>query len=109
MSYRHALGQSGIRGILQSASEIINDPYLPEITCQIQSLSSMQKGGKALRCARQPKGLKGGIGMEVAIKPLRAFVFYTKNPWVVRAVVMAVLGVTFYAGYATAKSRKKTT
>ena len=108
MSYQSALGATGIRSVLKSASEIINDPHLAEVTCQVQSLSSMEKGGRPLKCPRAPKNLKGGIGLDVAVGPLRALVFYRKNPWVVRAAVMAVLGVTFYAGYATAKSRKKT-
>ena len=87
------------------------DPYLPEVFCRITQLKALTTGRTPLQamfgkkptvpvpaCATTPSG-KGGIGLERAIKPLRALVYVNKHPTTVWLGLTALLGVPLLVGY----------
>jgi hypothetical protein len=94
------------------------DPYLPEAFCRIDQMRALKTDRTPLQamfgkkptvpvptCSTTPPGKKG-IGVERAMKPLRAGVFVYRSPIVVWLGLTAVLMVPFIAGYAVGKKRK---
>jgi hypothetical protein len=94
------------------------DPYLPEALCRIDQLRALTVDRTPLQalfgkgptvpvpvCAMTAPGQKG-IGVEKAIKPLRAAVFVDQHPIVVWLGLTAVLMVPFVAGYAVGRMKK---
>jgi len=84
---------------LQAAGKVIEDPALPEVTRLVLRLNATTKGG-----AKVPAK---GIGLSSAVTPLKGFLFYRENPWVVPVGILAVLGAPFYMGYLFGKKRKR--
>lgn len=80
--------QEGVTAI----SNIMADPALPRIQYLIGELN---------RVDPEPSG----IGLKDIVKPLQAYVYTKRNPWVVPVVVVALLGIPLLAGYLTARSR----
>jgi hypothetical protein len=94
------------------------DPYLPEALCRIDQIRALRKGRTALQtffgksptvpvpdCYSLAPG-QGGIGVEAAIKPLRAAVYVYQHPIIVWLGLTAVLAVPFIAGYVVGRSKK---
>ena len=91
------------------------DPYLPEVICRISQLQALSKGRTPLQamlgkkptvavpvCARTPAG-KPGIGLERAVKPLRALVYVNQHPIAAWAGLTAIIGVPMLVGYMIGK------
>lgn len=91
------------------------DPYLPEVMCRLSQLQALSKNRTPLQalfgkkptvpvpaCPKTPAG-KGGIGLERAVKPLRAAVFVNQHPITAWLAVAAILGVPMFAGYMIGK------
>ena len=47
------------------------------------------------------------LGLKKVAKPLRAYVWYRKNPWILPVGIAAVIGIPFALGYAFGKRTKK--
>ena len=107
-------GQSAIGTAIGGAA----DPYLPEMLCRVTQLQALGKGRTPLQtlfgkkptvpipaCVTTPPG-KGGIGLERAIKPMRALVYVNKNPATVWLGLTALLGVPMLIGYAIGKKAR---
>jgi hypothetical protein len=95
------------------------DPYLPEALCRVDQIRALRKDRTVLQsllgkkptvpvpvCARTPPNMKG-MGVEKAIKPLRAAVYAYQHPVHVWLGLTAILMVPFFAGYAVGRSSKK--
>lgn len=93
------------------------DPYLPEALCRIAQLQALSKDRTPMQalfgkkptvpvpvCGKTPPG-KGGIGMEKAIKPLRALVYVNQHPATVWVGLVALFGVPMAIGYMLGRSR----
>jgi hypothetical protein len=106
-----ACGRSAIGTAVGGAT----DPYFPEVICRFSQLQALSKGRTPLQalmgkkptvavpaCAKTPPG-KGGIGLERAVKPLRAAVFVNQHPIAVWAGLTAILGVPMLVGYMIGK------
>lgn len=98
-------------GVLGTAAGGVADPYLPEVFCRVSQLKAMTTGRTPVQilagkkptvpvpvCKLTPLGLKG-IGVEKAIKPLRAAVYVGQNPSVVWIGAAAIVGVPLLLGY----------
>jgi len=94
------------------------DPYLPEALCRVDQIRALRKDRTALQiffgkkptvpvpnCTPQPPG-RNGIGVEKAIKPLRAAAYAYQHPVVVWLGLTAILVVPFLAGVAVGRSKK---
>ncbi len=106
-------GASAVGTVLGGAA----DPYLPEALCRIAQLQALSKDRTPLQamfgkkptvpvptCVTTPSG-KGGIGMEKAIKPLRALVYVHQHPATVWIGLVALFGVPMAIGYMLGRSR----
>ncbi len=94
------------------------DPYLPEAFCRIDQIRALKKDRTPLQalfgkkpttsipnCAVTPEG-RGGIGVDKAIRPLRAGVYVYRKPITVWLGLTAVLTVPFLIGYAVGRKRR---
>lgn len=86
-----------------TVGNIASDPYLPEVTCLVGELSALRHGQTPTPCGKTQRGLPGGVGLEDAVTPLRAYVYAKQNPWVFPVAVLAILGVPFLVGYSIGK------
>ena len=97
------------------AGGAVADPYLPEVACRLSPLQALTTGrtpaqiltGKKTTvpvpaCKATPLGQKG-IGVEQAIRPLRAAVYVGRNPSVVWLGAAAIVGVPLLLGYMLGK------
>lgn len=99
------------KGIVGTAVGGATDPYLPEVICRIGEIQALTTGRTPLQtlfgkkptvavvpCKPAPPG-KGGIGLEHAVKPLRAIVYLQRNPIAVWLGITAVLAVPMTLGF----------
>lgn len=109
---RVALGDA-MDTVTQVAASV--DPYFPEALCRIKQLRALKTGRTPLQiligkkptetvptCTSTPPG-RGGVGVEKAIKPLRAGVYVAQHPMTVWLGVTAILGVPLLVGYMIGK------
>jgi len=82
--------------ILKSAKTVLDDPALPEVTGMVFELNQMEKKGAK---AGEPGVPSKGIGLRTVVKPLRAFVFYRKNTWILPVAIAGVIGMPFLLGF----------
>jgi hypothetical protein len=90
---------------IKSGLEIVRDPYFPEVLCLAQSISDTRSGKPASPCPRTPPTTKG-FGLRAAILPIRVLDFHVKNPVVLPLLTVGVLGLIYYAGYTSGKSKR---
>lgn len=88
------------------ASELANDPYLPETVCRVGQVKAINDGKKPSACVKTAPNLTGGVGLRKAIKPLRGYVYAEQHRWVYPAAVIGVLAIPFLIGYAAGKGSK---
>ncbi len=95
---------------LQAASKIIEDPFLPEVTCQILRLNKISKGvdpgPPCQRTIATPAQLQKGIGLSVASKPLRMFVWGRQHPILATGIGIGALALIFGLGYSAGKRKR---
>lgn len=110
MSYhRQALGASldTVGSAIQAASKIAEDPFLPEVICQILRLNKISAGqdpGPACPPTMVSAGREGkGIGLSVAVSPLRAFAWSRAHPIPAMAAAIGAVGAVFLLGYFTGR------
>jgi len=94
------------------------DPDLPEAMCRVAQLQALGKGRTPLQalfgkkptvpvptCVKAPPG-QGGIGLERAVKPLRALVYVNQHPIAAWAGLTALFGVPVLLGYMIGKASR---
>lgn len=94
-----------LTSILNTASDVANDPYLPEVICRIQQLKNIERGETVTVCTEAPEGIAGGVGLRNAMVPLRAYVYAQQNTWVYPLAIAAILGIPMWLGYELGKGR----
>jgi hypothetical protein len=88
------------------ASDLANDPYLPEVICRVSQLKAINAGQRPGTCVKTAKGLRGGVGMGRFVEPLRAYVYAEQHRWVYAAAFAGIVGVPLLIGYALGKGSK---
>lgn len=93
---------------ISAASKVVQDPALPEITCHVLRLNKMAEGKPpGLPCPRPSyTGKGGGIGLALAVVPLRAVVWARENPVLAGAAGLAAVGALVGLGYYWGKKQK---
>jgi hypothetical protein len=79
-----------LTGALEAAAKIAGDPCLPVVIREIQAIEPRRRPGEP-----PPRG----VGLCHLVKPIKAFAFYQRYPWLVIAGTAGVLALTFYIGY----------
>src|SRR5262245_10844645 len=100
------------QSVIGTAAAGATDPYLPEMICRVSQLQALSKDRTPLQalfgkkptvpvpsCTKTPSGIKGGLGLEKAIKPLRALVYVNQHPVTAWLGITALFGVPLLAGY----------
>jgi len=94
---------------LQAVSKIVEDPALPEITCNVMRLNKAAKGQKSSPCARKVYSAadKGkGVGLHIAITPLRIATWARTNPVLAVGVAVGVVGALVGLGYYIGRKKR---
>ena len=89
--------------ILTAGSKVMQDPYLPEVTCRTLQLSALEHKQPMPACPDTPMNRTGGIGLRKIVRPMRAYVYAEQHPWVKPAAVAAVIGIPMILGYLLAR------
>ncbi len=91
---------------LEAAIQLLEDPYLPEVTCNVLRLSKVEQGKPVgAPCPVGPRGQRKGIGLRYAIKPLRAAVWVRINPLLATALGLSVVGSLIGIGVIIGKAK----
>jgi hypothetical protein len=97
---RRALsGMGDVAGTINTAINVVDDPFLPELVCRIDQLTNIEHGREVGVCANTPDGTTGGVGIGPLMPALRAYVFAQQNKWVYGVAAVAILGIPFLLGY----------
>lgn len=89
---------------------IVEDPALPQVIARVQTLKTIT----AREAASAPKSpgaavSSAGIGLQKAIKPLDAYIWYRENPGTTYALLglgfVAIIGGSFMAGRRSKRCR----
>lgn len=85
------------------ALSVAADPYLGEVICEVNRMSSMEATGrpgpKCPRTRATRAQIAKGVGLRHAATPLRIYVWHREYPWAIPAGLMALVGVFGYIGY----------
>jgi hypothetical protein len=82
---------------------VSTDPYLSEVICRVGQLKAIEDKTPVKPCAITPAGLRGGVGLRKAMKPLRAYVYAEQRPWIYPVAAVVILGVPLFIGYLAGK------
>lgn len=101
-----------VASLLDVGKSILEDPYLPQVTCEVLRLGKIERGQLPGPPCRSTVGLstaavKKGIGLRFAVTPLKVWSYQRQHPWLLPTVVAGVLGLTFLVGYNVGKRRKR--
>jgi hypothetical protein len=105
------LGELFERGTtaVQAAAKVLEDPALPEVTCQVLRLNALASNRPSPVCPAQRYTLaqkQKGIGLHLAVTPLRIAVWARMHPLLATAVAGgSVLGLVGL-GYALGKGAR---
>jgi hypothetical protein len=95
-----------IGNVALATARVVEDPYLPEVACQLLRLNAIERGmapgGSCAKTTRRAVPGKG-IGLRYVAKPLRAAVWARQNPLAAAAVVGGAVFLIGYIGYAMGK------
>lgn len=126
MSYTRKNGdvQVALGGALDTVMSAVKsvsgsvDPYLPEAFCRVDQIRALRQDRTALQamfgkrptvpvpvCVKMPPNMKG-VGVEKAIRPLRAVVYLEQHPGMVWLGLTAALAIPFFAGYTVGRMKK---
>ena len=96
---------------LKAALEIIEDPYLPEVVCHVSRLARIERGERpgsaCIEATVSPAVANRGIGLRLAIKPLRAVVWARLHPLLASAIGISFVGALVGIGIAIGKGRSE--
>jgi hypothetical protein len=98
-------GDGSFSETFKAGVKILEDPYLPQLACEIVRLNRIQAGlnpGKSCPAPRFVDPTRG-IGLEDVVTPVRAFQFYKQHPLIVAAgaatFVVGIFTVVAWLGY----------
>ncbi len=94
---------SQITGAISTGTDIVSDPYFPEIVCRMGQIRQSEKGQPMTVCQTTIDGLPSSGNLSKYLPPLRAYVYAEQNKWVFPLAAFAVIGVPFFLGYMTGK------
>lgn len=93
-----------------AVAKVVQDPALPEVTCHVLRLNKITEGrDPGPPCTRRRYTLsekKQGIGLTLAVTPLRAAVWARAHPLLAMGAGLAVAGVLVGAGYTMGRKRR---
>lgn len=92
-----------IENAVGAGLDVASDPYLPEVICRIGQLHAIKGNQPVPPCATTPPGLPGGVGLDKAMYPLRAYVYAEQNPWVYPLAALVIFGLPMFIGYELGK------
>lgn len=98
---------SKAKPVVDIGSNVLGDPYLPAVACEVGRLSKASAGvHPGPRCAAPvaPKG--AGVGLRYVINPLRVYVWHRQYPWAIPLIGAAALVGIYYAGYSSGKKKR---
>lgn len=120
MAYTTQLGMAGVVDDLisnidklgpavQAASKAIEDPALPELSCNVLRLNKVVEGrNPGAPCKRKvytAAQKKKGLGLHLAITPLRIATWSRQHPAIATGIGLCVLGMIWGIGYQMGKRR----
>lgn len=95
-----------VSSALTAGTKVLQDPYLSQLTCEVLRLAKAQKGeNPGPPCARTAAA-PGGVGLNVAILPVKALTYQKQHPWFLPVVGVGVVGVFVLIGYAIGRGSK---
>jgi hypothetical protein len=99
-----------VTSALTAAEGVAKDPYLQQVICEVLRVSKVEAGKDpgppCLGPAPPGTVIPGGVGLRHAVWPLKVYSFHKRYPFVIPLAAAGLLGLIFYAGYATGKRRK---
>lgn len=102
---------SDLTEALKYGQRIVNDPYLPEVVCELNRISRLEEGlsaGASCRRTRAtPAQIRAGAGLRHLPGPLRLFAFHQQNPWVLPVAIGTLLAGLAVGGYYVGSRRRK--
>lgn len=101
-----AIGDLATAG--EAVAKIVEDPHLPEVSCQVLRLSALEKGVKVPPCALVPVATSPGkgVGLRSVVKPLRLFVKFKENPALGYLIGAGVFATIYLLGYKQGRKAK---
>lgn len=94
---------------VEAVSKVIQDPALPEVTCHLLRLNKLTEGRPpGPPCTRRSYSAaqrRQGVGLTLAVRPLRAAVWARENPVAAVAVGAGAVGALVGVGYLIGRRR----
>ena len=109
MSYTQTSGidWNKVSGALEAGTKVLEDPHLQQLSCEIVRLSKANAGqNPGPPCARVVTTSRAGVGLGVAVLPVKALTYQAQHPWFLPAVGVGVVGIFVLIGYALGTARK---
>ena len=97
-----------IGNVALATARVVEDPYLPEVACQLLRLNALERGAlPGAPCKRTPPARaqirNKGIGLRYVAGPLRAAVWARQNPVPAALIAAGTVFLIGYIGYSMGK------
>lgn len=104
MPYMQAHQELGsIGSTLDAAGKVVSDPALSDVACHLLRLNKITEGKPpgppCLRRVYTKAQKEKGIGLYMAVKPLRAFIWARQRPAAAIAIGVGAVGALVGLGY----------
>lgn len=109
MSYLPTGDLSTVADVARVSLDVVQDPFLPEVTCLVMRMAALEQGRKPPTCPKTALSTRlsqgRGIGLRYAVIPLRVTVKVRENPVLTPVVATGVVAGLFLLGYAIGRSK----
>lgn len=96
-------GMGDLESLVIAGINIANDPYLNEVICRARQLQAVKAKTAVPVCPNTAPGIPGGIGLERAVVPMRAYVYAEEHKWVYLLAGVGIIGLPLLIGYELGK------
>ncbi len=95
-----------IGNVALATARVVEDPYLPEVACQLLRLNAIERGmapGRGCVQTTRRSASGKGIGLRYVAQPLRAAVWARQNPVAAIGIAASAVFLIGYIGYQIGK------
>jgi hypothetical protein len=90
-----------VAAVVGIGQDILGDPALPEVIALTKKIVALETAGK--KPSTKPTVKTPGIGLSRVVGPMKGYIFYKQNPWILPVGIGFVLLMPALIGYKVGK------
>lgn len=88
---------------VSTAVDVVKDPYLQELICNVQQLKSINDKTPVVPCPKTMTTSTAGVGLRKVVPVVRGYVYAEQHRWVYAVAAVGIIGLPMLIGYSLAR------